>query len=394
MLLMNTMQRLDGNPYPDCQALLVLGFNNMPFPTACTLLQYAAKNHPNTFLTGMPSETIYDFAMAYPNMMNGISAFAGDGIDIIHLNEKTKLNDDIKALLELNPSWKFNPERIQCQCFNGPLDQFSILDVVNKAMEFGPGQIIIAPSKTYLEPLTERIKTQRDIIRDPSHEHFYIENISANAPSDIRYGRYIAELCERFYKDLNLVEIEPENLFYQTYNQLAFENNTARENLGREAYENDRTCKHRKKLMENISKFYDEFTKYKRQKTNPFDWGKTKLEAEPVLSLVYDIICFEINKFNVELEKNIVNPDINIRDVLHKDGILLSTIHASVDLRATKCIAIIDKQSYKKDFDAIMHVALSRNSEKLCVYIFNASTPDASNPYISILTNISRGETH
>ena len=96
MLLQNIIYTANCDPY-HANAILVNGIQNMPVPTFCCVAQYANMHKSNLFMTGSPSNAIYDFVMAWQGLMDCVS---NKNAGIFRLPYSGTMHPDIKSILD------------------------------------------------------------------------------------------------------------------------------------------------------------------------------------------------------------------------------------------------------------------------------------------------------
>ena len=100
MITYNLLYTFKKNPY-NFDSIIINGIHNMPLQVFCSILEYVNRYGVNLFLTGSTGETIYEFNMAYSDIMNDLSSYP-DKIDVIRMT-RSIISNDVANVLNMNP---------------------------------------------------------------------------------------------------------------------------------------------------------------------------------------------------------------------------------------------------------------------------------------------------
>lgn len=343
MVCQNQIYQMRVNPY-NIDALIINGVHNMPIPVLCTIIEYVNRYHCNLFMTGSPTETIYEFNMAYGNAMNILSSYSDKNIDIIRLLQPKKMSRDILNTVNMMPTPSLST--VSCDSFtvndNSDIDGImrSAVNIpyVKTAIKSHRPILVLARSKSDINSIKQALTD--------SYPGLKITDITAPAVPSSCYGK----LAVKFKDKLSSCYpngITTVKFFYELYNIIKNEENTT-EN------ENIRTQYHTG--ADSLMQFMTD--------------NLTKFSGPDYVHTVYNII-----QILIDIESGITQmymDDIRnhaVTDISDAD-IVLTTIHAAIDIRMDHALIIM--HNFNERIDANLYrVALSRANKSEHVVFIN-----------------------
>lgn len=346
ILCQNLFYRLPEDPFK-IDAIIINGIHNMPVPILCTILQYCNKNHCNLFITGEPGESIYDFNMAYDNAMNLLTSY--NCIDVVRLQNKIKMTPSINAVISQTPVKSLDG------VFTKTIDGLS-KNIIREAVEDNP---YIEERLTAHKQIMIIARSKQDVIDIKkclvkNHPGAKFADITTANPEKLHYASIAIKHLPALKQKYNA--ITGEQLFYEIYNALAAEPEESAV-LSEEYKEN----------KNNALSFFNE---------NKTALGETPVSIETAIQRLIDIEANIASGYLAELE---VNGSIDIKDA----DIILSTIHASIDMRCDHVLVFMRNKSRFID-SHIYTAALSRANKSECIVFVNETA--VNNPYEAYLT--------
>lgn len=334
MLCQNLMYALSADPF-NVDAILVNGIHNMSVPTLCCVLQYCAKYHCNLFLTGDPDESIYDFSMAYGNAMNLLTAY--EHVNIVRLQNRSKMSPSLTSVVNLTPPKTLSDIFVKVIEGNDVQKSIPIAfannPYITDKIASNEQMMIVARSKQDITDIKNCLKTYYPNIK--------IVDITTANPEKLCYAsiavKYLPILEQKY------TEITGEQLFYEIYNALSAEpaDSIAESN----AYAANR---------QNAKTFFE---------THKDMFGNKPMPAKDAVQKLIDIEADISSDYLAALENNAM---VDTSDA----NIILSTIHASIDIRCDNVIAFI-RNKIRFGNMPLYRVALTRANKSEYVIFVN-----------------------
>lgn len=320
---------IHNNPF-DIKAILINGIHNMPVHVLCCLLLYASRYHCNLFITGEPREAIYDFKFAYNNAMNVLSA--SPQAHVIRLPNRQRMTDDIANVLERRPCGKLNNIKLWTietadNIINDALDQNR--DYISNNLANHSQTMIIARKKQDIADIKAYLEKHYPTAN--------IADITVKQPKEYPYGEIAVDIMPQLLSKYQTITIR--QLLAEIYN-----------------------------ISKDKDSILDFYNKYHYRLLS----GLIPYAVRSIIDTESDIASDYLERLRTQ------HYDISSADII------LSTIHASIDIRCDNVIIFIAQKSNHIE-DEVYQVALSRANKSEHIIIQNLSK-DIINPYVQYLT--------
>ena len=351
MICQNMMYQFEKNPY-DVETIIINGIQNMPMTTVCSVIEYANRYQCNLFITGLEGETIYEFNMAYGNIMNALSSYTDRNIDMIRLNNTPFMDKSIKDIITLNANTRSDFENIDMKCLKANMD-ISVPDMLRATMGIH----------------TDYLKSKLD-----NNEQVLIMAISKNDVADIK--QILVEDYKSIYPNLNIIDLTTKTMRHTSYGTLASKHYDSlsvaypdKITVGTFFYE-------LYNILAEEAKNAD--TPYMH---NQYAQDKKDIQAfmnehmDKFISPSQEYRLIEIITKIIDIESDVIQEYVKaINDTATLDftnaNIILATIHTAIDIRCDNIIAFLKNVSEKPN-EIVYKTAISRANKSASIIFAN-----------------------